>query len=248
MDSVDLLVFGPHPDDLEIGMGGSVAKHAAMGLRVGLCDLTAGEMGSNGTVDQRLGEAEEARKVLGAAWRTNLHWPDRAIGSSGDHVVDRHRADSPCAAEGDRAAVLVGPSSRPHRGEQRPHRRHLQRWPPPLSRPGRTMEAGDDVLLLHQRIDAAFIRRRRDRTVRNQTARAGVPCEPVQAAIDQRGADASDVASLHGTDREPRCAVRCARGRRFRRRLRHSRAGIASALLRDWRIQKDPPSADKSRP
>ena len=87
MDPVDLLVFGPHPDDLEIGAGGTVAKHAAMGLRVGLVDLTQGEMGSNGTVDQRLAEAEEARKVLGAAWRTNLHWPDRAIGSSGDHVV-----------------------------------------------------------------------------------------------------------------------------------------------------------------
>ena len=87
MEEADLLVFGPHPDDLEIGIGGSIAKHAAMGLRVGLCDLTAGEMGSNGTVDQRLAEAEEARKVLGAAWRTNLHWPDRAIGSSPDHIV-----------------------------------------------------------------------------------------------------------------------------------------------------------------
>lgn len=46
MDSVDLLVFGPHPDDIEIGMGATVALHAARGARVGLCDLTAGEMGS----------------------------------------------------------------------------------------------------------------------------------------------------------------------------------------------------------
>ena len=81
LDPVDLLVFGPHPDDLEIGAGGTVAKHAAMGLRVGLCDLTAGEMGSNGTVEKRLAEAEDARKVLGAVWRLNLRWPDRAIGS-----------------------------------------------------------------------------------------------------------------------------------------------------------------------
>jgi bacillithiol biosynthesis deacetylase BshB1 len=81
LDPVDLLVFGPHPDDLEIGAGGTVAKHAAMGLRVGLCDLTAGEMGSNGTVEERLAEAEDARKVLGAVWRLNLRWPDRAIGS-----------------------------------------------------------------------------------------------------------------------------------------------------------------------
>ncbi len=86
MDHVDLLVFGPHPDDLEIGLGGAVARHAAMGLRVGLCDLTAGEMGSNGTVEERLAEAEQARSVLGAAWRVNLRWPDRAIGSSEDHL------------------------------------------------------------------------------------------------------------------------------------------------------------------
>lgn len=85
MDPVDVLVFGPHPDDLEIGAGGTVAKHTAMGLRVGLCDLTAGEMGSNGTIEERLAEAEDARKVLGAAWRTNLRWPDRAIGSASAH-------------------------------------------------------------------------------------------------------------------------------------------------------------------
>ena len=47
MEPVDLLVFGPHPDDLEIGLGGTIALHAALGYRVGLCDLTAGEMGSN---------------------------------------------------------------------------------------------------------------------------------------------------------------------------------------------------------
>jgi bacillithiol biosynthesis deacetylase BshB1 len=86
IEPVDLLVFGPHPDDLEIGLGGTIAKHAALGHRVGLCDLTAGEMSSNGTIDERLAEAEEARSVLGAAWRTNLRWPDRAIGRNGEHV------------------------------------------------------------------------------------------------------------------------------------------------------------------
>jgi len=82
---VDLLAIGPHPDDIEIGIGGIVAKHAALGFRVGLCDLTAGEMGSNGTVEERLAEAEAARGVLGAAWRVNLRLPDRAIGSNRDH-------------------------------------------------------------------------------------------------------------------------------------------------------------------
>jgi bacillithiol biosynthesis deacetylase BshB1 len=95
--SVDLLVFGPHPDDLEIGAGGLVARHAAMGLTVGLCDLTAGEMGSNGTVEERLKESEAARKILGAVWRENLRLPDRRIGKEAAHVdqvvafIRRHR-------------------------------------------------------------------------------------------------------------------------------------------------------------
>ncbi len=87
MDPVDLLVFGPHPDDIEIGVGGTVARHAALGFRVGLCDLTAGEMGSNGTVEERLAEAEAAREVLGARWRVNLRLPDRAIGSAPEHLA-----------------------------------------------------------------------------------------------------------------------------------------------------------------
>jgi N-acetylglucosamine malate deacetylase 1 len=86
MNPVALLVFGPHPDDLEIGLGGTIARHTAAGDAVGLCDLTAGEMGSNGTVEERLAEAEEARKVLGAAWRVNLRLPDRRIGSDAEHI------------------------------------------------------------------------------------------------------------------------------------------------------------------
>ena len=86
IEPVDLLVFGPHPDDLEIGLGASIARHVSLGFRVGLCDLTAGEMGSNGTVEERLAEADAAREVLGAEWRINLRWPDRAIGSSPGHA------------------------------------------------------------------------------------------------------------------------------------------------------------------
>jgi bacillithiol biosynthesis deacetylase BshB1 len=86
MDTVDLLAFGPHPDDIEIGLGATIAKHVALGFRIGLCDLTAGEMGSNGTVEERLAEAEAARGVLGALWRVNLRWPDRAIGPNPLHV------------------------------------------------------------------------------------------------------------------------------------------------------------------
>ena len=82
----DILAFGPHPDDVEIGIGATLAKHAALGHRVGLCDLTAGEMGSNGTVEDRLVEADAARAVLGAAWRVNLRLPDRGIGTDSAHV------------------------------------------------------------------------------------------------------------------------------------------------------------------
>jgi N-acetylglucosamine malate deacetylase 1 len=83
---LDLLVFGPHPDDIEIGLGGIVARHASLGLAVGLCDLTAGEMASNGTPEERIAEAEAARVVLGASWRENLHWPDRRIGTDPNHL------------------------------------------------------------------------------------------------------------------------------------------------------------------
>jgi len=95
--AIDLLVFGPHPDDIEIGLGGTIAKHVALGLRVGLCDLTRGEMGTNGTPEERLSEAEAAREALGASWRENLNWPDRRIGKEPVHLdqavafIRRHR-------------------------------------------------------------------------------------------------------------------------------------------------------------
>jgi bacillithiol biosynthesis deacetylase BshB1 len=76
---LDLLVFGPHPDDIEIGLGGTIARHTASGHRVGLCDLTAGELSTNGTPNERRIEATAAARVLGAAWRENLGWPDGGI-------------------------------------------------------------------------------------------------------------------------------------------------------------------------
>ena len=94
---VDLLVFGPHPDDIEIGLGGTVARHAALGLQVGLCDLTRGELGSNGTPEERRAEAEAARQVLGAVWRENLGWPDCCVAKDPSHLehavtfIRRHR-------------------------------------------------------------------------------------------------------------------------------------------------------------
>jgi bacillithiol biosynthesis deacetylase BshB1 len=95
--SIDLLVFGPHPDDIEIGLGGTIAKHVAEGHTVGLCDLTEGEMSSNGTVAERREEGAAAARVLGAAWRENLRWPDGDIAAtpaairSAVDLIRRHR-------------------------------------------------------------------------------------------------------------------------------------------------------------
>jgi N-acetylglucosamine malate deacetylase 1 len=93
--SIDLLVFGPHPDDLELGLAGTIARHTAEGYRVGLVDLTAGELGSNGEAEQRIAEAEDACRVLGAAFRENLRWPDGGItpdlAPSAIDVIRRHR-------------------------------------------------------------------------------------------------------------------------------------------------------------
>ena len=95
--SIDLLVFGPHPDDIEIGLGGTVARHTAAGDRVGLCDLTRGELSSNGTPEQRQVEAAAAAAVLGALFRENLGWPDGGIEAtpaiirSAVDIIRRHR-------------------------------------------------------------------------------------------------------------------------------------------------------------
>lgn len=78
-ESLDILIFGAHADDAEIGMGATVAKHTERGLRVGICDLTYAEMSSNGSVETRLEEAEQAAKILGLSVRTNLGLPDRGL-------------------------------------------------------------------------------------------------------------------------------------------------------------------------
>jgi bacillithiol biosynthesis deacetylase BshB1 len=77
--SIELLVFGPHPDDIEIGLGATIARHTAAGHSVGVCDLTRGELSSNGTVEERQLEADAAAAVLGVRWRMNLQWPDGGI-------------------------------------------------------------------------------------------------------------------------------------------------------------------------
>ncbi|GGD68998.1 bacillithiol biosynthesis deacetylase BshB1 [Paenibacillus nasutitermitis] len=86
METVELLAFGAHPDDVEIGMGGTLAKHVKSGLRVAICDLTRAEMSSNGTVETRRQEAAEASAVLGLSARSCLGLPDRGLTGSAEQL------------------------------------------------------------------------------------------------------------------------------------------------------------------
>jgi len=86
-ENVDIIAFGAHPDDVEIGAGGLLAKEAALGYRVGIADLTRGEMGTRGTPDVRLEEARKAAEILGAIWRINLEMPDGNITADHENVM-----------------------------------------------------------------------------------------------------------------------------------------------------------------
>ncbi|THF78401.1 bacillithiol biosynthesis deacetylase BshB1 [Cohnella fermenti] len=83
---LDLLVFAAHPDDAEIGMGGTIVKAARAGQKVGLIDLTYAEMSSNGDVDTRQREAAKASDILGLAVRRNLGLPDRGLTGTREQV------------------------------------------------------------------------------------------------------------------------------------------------------------------
>ena len=76
---LDLLCVAPHPDDAELGMGGTLILEVLRGRRVGILDLTMGEMATNGTPEQRLRESVEASAVLGLFWRGNLGLADRGL-------------------------------------------------------------------------------------------------------------------------------------------------------------------------
>ncbi len=82
VESVDVLAFGAHPDDVELGCGGTLAKLARQGYRTGIVDLTEGEMASRGTVEARYREAAEAARILNVRQRVNLKIPDAGIENS----------------------------------------------------------------------------------------------------------------------------------------------------------------------
>jgi bacillithiol biosynthesis deacetylase BshB1 len=76
---IDVLAFGPHPDDVELFCGGVLITLADLGYRTGIVDLTRGELSSQGDVEERAREAEAAAVVLGLAVRENLGLPDGFI-------------------------------------------------------------------------------------------------------------------------------------------------------------------------
>ncbi|BDS10224.1 bacillithiol biosynthesis deacetylase BshB1 [Aureispira anguillae] len=73
---VDILAIGVHPDDIELSCCGTLLHHIAMGKTVGLLDLTCGELGTRGTAEIRLQEAENASQMIGAVVRGNLEMED----------------------------------------------------------------------------------------------------------------------------------------------------------------------------
>lgn len=73
---VDILAFGAHPDDVELGCGGTLAALRRRGYRLGICDLTRGESGTRGTPEERAAEALQAAEILGAAFRATLDLGD----------------------------------------------------------------------------------------------------------------------------------------------------------------------------
>jgi bacillithiol biosynthesis deacetylase BshB1 len=73
---LDILVFGAHPDDAELGAGATIAKATANGKKVGIIDLTRGELGTRGSAEIRDMEAGNAAKILGISVRENLEFAD----------------------------------------------------------------------------------------------------------------------------------------------------------------------------
>ncbi len=73
---LDILAFGAHPDDVELGCSGTIAKEVSLGKKVGVIDLTRGELGTRGSVEIRNQEASLAAEILGLTVRENLNMRD----------------------------------------------------------------------------------------------------------------------------------------------------------------------------
>jgi N-acetylglucosamine malate deacetylase 1 len=106
---VDILAIGVHPDDVELGCSGTIAKHIAMGKKVGILDLTLGELGTRGNAKLRTEEALKAKEILGASFRHQLNFKDGFFLNNEEHqrvIIEQIRACQPeiilCNAINDR--------------------------------------------------------------------------------------------------------------------------------------------------
>ena len=84
---VDILAFGAHPDDVELGCGGSICSAISQGFKVGIVDLTYGELGTRGTPQIRKKESNKASEILGVSFRKNLGFKDGFFVNDKEHQL-----------------------------------------------------------------------------------------------------------------------------------------------------------------
>jgi bacillithiol biosynthesis deacetylase BshB1 len=84
---LDILAFGAHPDDIELGCGGTIAKEISLGKKVGVIDLTKGELGTRGSAAIRKEEANKAKEILGLSVRENLGFADGFFVNDKEHQL-----------------------------------------------------------------------------------------------------------------------------------------------------------------
>ena len=85
---LDILAFGAHPDDVELGCGATLAKEIASGSKVGIIDLTRGELGTRGSAELRAVEAKNAAAILGVSVRENLYFADGFFENNQSHQLE----------------------------------------------------------------------------------------------------------------------------------------------------------------
>jgi len=85
---LDILAFGAHPDDIELGCGATIAKEVSLGKNVGIVDLTRGELGTRGSAELRMIEASNAAKILGVSARENLGFADGFFTNDKKHQLE----------------------------------------------------------------------------------------------------------------------------------------------------------------
>ena len=86
-DKLDFLAFGAHPDDVELGCGATIAKLVSQGKKVGIVDLTRGELGTRGSAEIRTKETNEASKILGITIRENMDFKDGFFRNDQEHQL-----------------------------------------------------------------------------------------------------------------------------------------------------------------